>query len=213
MFFKMLRCWQYQYNHKLSLMTCHQKVFLILNLFSSSSFEKSWLICPSWAQGVSFEIPKKYLYFRKKWYYLLHLSNLDNGQGWPKMLHRNEHILAFQCILILIILKQTNFFLEWLNELSSFQALKSIRTCNQSLRAFPTSEVRQKFAKSLCVEININIKNIENQIYFCLKCWYKMPDLVMATFLMPNMMVKLKGGADFTSSVTRGPYLGWKDYF
>ena len=134
----------------------------------------------------------------KKWYYLMHLSNLDNGQGWPKMLHRNEHILVFQCILILIILKQTNFFLKWLNDLSSFQALKSIRTCNQSLRAFPTSEVRQKFAKSLCVEININ----------SVKYWNKMPNLVMATFLMPNMMVKLKGGADFTSSVTRGPYLG-----
>ena len=40
-----------------------------------------------------------------------------------------------------------------------------------------------------------------------------MPDLVMATFLMPNMMVKLKGGADFTSSVTRGPYLQQKHYY
>ena len=161
MFFKMLRCWQYQYNHKLSLMTCHQKVFLILNLFSSSSFEKSWLTSPSWAQGVSFEIPKKYLYFRKKWYYLLHLSNLDNGQGWPKMLHRNEHILVFQCILILIIYWSRLIFFsnDWMN--STFKALKSIRTCNQSLRAFPTSEVRQKFAKSLCVEI----------IFDCQKHW------------------------------------------
>ena len=47
-----------------------------------------------------------------------------------------------------------------------------------------------------------------NHINFCAKYWNKMPDLVMATFLMPNMMVRLNGGADFTSSVTRGPYLG-----
>ena len=31
--------------------------------------------------------------------------------------------------------------------------------------------------------------------------------LVMATFLMPDMMVRLEGGASFTFSVRWGPYL------
>ena len=38
--------------------------------------------------------------------------------------------------------------------------------------------------------------------------------LVMATFLMPNMIVRLKGGDDFNCSVRWGPYLGaTKDLF
>ena len=104
---------------------------------------------------------QKLIFISEKRYYLLHLSNLDNGQGWPKVLHCNEHILAFQCILILIIYWSRLIFFsnDWMN--STFKALKSIRTCNQSLRAFPTSEVRQKFAKSLCVEI----------IFDCQKHW------------------------------------------
>ena len=99
-----------------------------------------------------------------------------------------------------------------------------MKTWSQTLRALPTSEVRQKFAKFLVMQriLLSGWKHISSMIdNFCsiydwlilFKLWLIHvvqfgEHLVIATFLMPNMIVRLKGGDDFNCSVRWGPYLG-----